>query len=150
MVNMCSRKWFVYLWGLFFWGVFFVLILVWFCLFRSTRTACGGSQARGQIGAVATSLHHSHSNMGSKPYLRPTPQCTAMPDHNPQSKTRDWTCILMDARQIRFLWAMMGTPKEVFNRYVWKNIIILIKQQVTKCSCFPHTLRITYKLLKDF
>ena len=31
--------------------------------------AYGGSQARGQIGAVAASLHHSHSNMGSEPRM---------------------------------------------------------------------------------
>ena len=39
-----------------------------FCLFRATRVACGGSQARGRIGATAGSLHHSHSNAGSKPH----------------------------------------------------------------------------------
>ena len=29
---------------------------------------------------------------------------------NPLSGARDWTCILMDAGQILFCWAMMGTP----------------------------------------
>ena len=33
-------------------------------LSRAAPTAYGGSQARGQIGAVAASLHHSHSNVG--------------------------------------------------------------------------------------
>ena len=42
--------------------------------------AYGGSQAMGQIGAVATSLHQSHSNAGSEPPLQPTPQLTATPD----------------------------------------------------------------------
>ena len=42
--------------------------------------AYGGSQARGPIGAVADSLRHSHSNAGSEPCLRPTPQLTATPD----------------------------------------------------------------------
>ena len=53
-----------------------------FCPFafsRATPVAYGGSQA-GLIRAVATSLHHSHSNEGSEPHLRPTPQLTAMPD----------------------------------------------------------------------
>ena len=45
--------------------------------------ACGGSQARGQIGATAAGLHHSHSNVGSEPRLRPTPQLAAMPDPQP-------------------------------------------------------------------
>ena len=41
---------------------------------------CGGSQARGLIGAVAASLHHSHSNVGSELSLQPAPQLMAMPD----------------------------------------------------------------------
>ena len=57
-----------------------VYFLFFFSLFRATPTAYGGSQARGQIGDRAASLHHSHSNTGSKPHLRPTPQRTTMPD----------------------------------------------------------------------
>ena len=51
--------------------------------FRATLTAYGGSQARGQIGAVAADLHHSHSNSGTKLHLRPTPQLTARPHTQP-------------------------------------------------------------------
>ena len=51
-----------------------------FCLFRATPTAYGGSQARGRIRAVAASLRQSHSNVGSEPRLRPTPQLMATPD----------------------------------------------------------------------
>ena len=40
-----------------------------FCLFRAVPLARGNSQARGQIGAVAAGLHHSHSNTGSEPHL---------------------------------------------------------------------------------
>ena len=45
-------------------------------------TAYGGSQARGWIGAIAAGLRHSHShsNLGSKPYLQTTPQLMATPD----------------------------------------------------------------------
>ena len=39
--------------------------------------AHGGSQARGQIGAVAAGPHHSHNNTRSEPCLRPTPKLTA-------------------------------------------------------------------------
>ena len=60
--------------------VSFISIFFFFCLFRATPTACGGSQARGQIGATAAALHNSHSNGGSRPHLRPVPQLTAMPD----------------------------------------------------------------------
>ena len=42
--------------------------------------AFGGSQAKGQIGAVATGLRHGHINARSEPHLPPTPQLTAMLD----------------------------------------------------------------------
>ena len=54
-----------------------------FCLStfsRATLAAYGGSQARGRIGAVAASLHHSHSNSRSEPCLQLVPQLTATPD----------------------------------------------------------------------
>uniref|UniRef100_A0A8D1TX82 Beta-1,4-galactosyltransferase 3 n=2 Tax=Sus scrofa TaxID=9823 RepID=A0A8D1TX82_PIG len=56
-----------------------------FCLFAiswAAPAAYGGSQARGLIGVVAASLRQSHSNTGSEPCLRPTPQLTATPDQN--------------------------------------------------------------------
>ena len=46
--------------------------------------ACGSSQARGQIGAAAAGLHHSHSNAGSEPCLNPTPQLTMPQCHIPK------------------------------------------------------------------
>ena len=58
-----------------------------FCLFATSWAspmAYGGSQARGQIGAVATSLCHSHSHAGLELHLQPTPQLTAMPDPSGQ------------------------------------------------------------------
>ena len=58
----------------------FSFSFVFVCLFRALSAAYGGSQARGQIGAAASDLHHSHSNMGSEPHLRPTPQLTATLD----------------------------------------------------------------------
>ena len=49
-------------------------------IFGAPAGACGGSQARGLIGSVTASLHHSHSNTRSEPRLCPTPQLTAMSD----------------------------------------------------------------------
>ena len=40
----------------------------------ATPTGYGGSQARGQIGAAAAGLHHSHSKLGFELRLQPTPQ----------------------------------------------------------------------------
>ena len=51
-----------------------------FAISWAAPTAYGGSQARGLIGAVAAGLRQSHSNMGSEPPLRPTPQLMATPD----------------------------------------------------------------------
>ena len=48
--------------------------------------AYGSSQTRGLIRAVAASLCHSHSNGGSKPPLRPTPQLTARLDPQPTGR----------------------------------------------------------------
>ena len=60
-------------------------LFIYFCLFAISWAApavYGGSQARGQIGAIATGLRHthSHSNVGSEPHLQPTPQLMATPD----------------------------------------------------------------------
>ena len=40
-----------------------------FAISWAVPAAYGGSQARGLIGAVATSLRQSHSNVGSEPHL---------------------------------------------------------------------------------
>ena len=58
----------------------FFFFFFFFGLFTTIPTAHGGSQATGQIGAVATGLHHSHSIGGSEPCLWPTPQLKAMSD----------------------------------------------------------------------
>jgi len=55
---------------------FFVFLLfLW-----AAPAAYGGSQARGLIGAAATSLRQSHSNAGPESSLQPTPQLTATLD----------------------------------------------------------------------
>ena len=93
----------------------FILFFI-FLLFRAAPMAHGGSQARGPIRAVATSLCHSHSNARSEPRLQPTPQLMATPRIlNPLSEARDRTCNLMVPRRIRFCWAMMGTPQTVIS-----------------------------------
>ena len=65
------------------------ITITFFCLFvfsRAAPIAYGGSQARGQIQAVASGLYHSHSNAGSEPWLQPTPQLMATPDPQPTEK----------------------------------------------------------------
>ena len=72
------------------------LFLFHFLLFRAPPVAYGSSQARGRIRAVAASLCHSHSNVGSEPCLGPTPHLAATPDPPPTEWGQDWTHILMD------------------------------------------------------
>ena len=74
-----------------------------YLLFKAAPTAYGGSQARGPIGAAAAGLHHNHSNAGSEPPLRPTPQLKAKRwILNPQSQVRDGTHILTDTSWVRY------------------------------------------------
>ena len=54
-------------------------LFVRFLLFRAAPVAYESSQARCLIRAVATCLRQSHSNAGSEPRLRPTPELMAMP-----------------------------------------------------------------------
>ena len=54
--------------------------------FRATLMAYQNSQARGWIGVAATSLHHSHSNSGSKLHLWPAPKLVVMPDPQPTER----------------------------------------------------------------
>ena len=44
-----------------------MLCIFFFAISWAALAAYGGSQARGLIGAVASSLRHSHSNTGSEP-----------------------------------------------------------------------------------
>ena len=53
-----------------------------------TQTACGGSEARSLIGAVAAGLCRSHSNSGSEPHLWPTPRLGATLDPWPTGRGR--------------------------------------------------------------
>ena len=59
--------------------LFFILFFYLFAFSRAALSAYGDSQARGRIEAIAAGLHQSHSNLGSRPHLRPTPQLTAVP-----------------------------------------------------------------------
>ena len=51
-----------------------------FFFFKAHTSTYGSSQARGQIGAAAADIHHSHSNARCKPHLQPPLQFVAMLD----------------------------------------------------------------------
>ena len=83
---------------------FFPFFFFW-SFFRATPAAYRGSQARGQIGAVATGLRHSHRSAESELCLwlwdlhHNSLKCQVL---NPLSKARDRTSVFMDASQICF------------------------------------------------
>ena len=76
-------------------------IFFFFSCLRATPLAHSGSQAKGQIGAAAAGLHHSHSNTGSKQRLQPTQELMAL-ILNPLREARDQTLILMDTSRVRY------------------------------------------------
>ena len=85
--ELTSGNWLFFEMPNFFISFFFLSFFFFFCLFcllRATLVAHGGSQARGLIGAVATSLRHS--NVGSKLRLRPTLQLMASLDPQPTER----------------------------------------------------------------
>ena len=98
------------------WFIFYIFYFyLFFVFFRAAHTAYGDSQARGQIGAVASGLRHKHSNPWDLSYI-----CNlhySSRQHrilNLLSKARDPTCALMDASQICFCWATTETPSFYF------------------------------------
>ena len=79
------------------WRLMKLLLCV--CLFR----AYGGSQAKGRMGAIAASLHHSHSNSRSEPHLNlhhSSWQCWIL---NPLSEARNGTRVLIGATWVGFI-----------------------------------------------
>ena len=75
----------------------YLFIYLVFLSFRASLVAYWGSQARGRIGAVAASLHHSHSNSGSLTHW-------ARPGIKPLSS---WMLVGFVNH-----WAMTGTPRK--------------------------------------
>ena len=73
-------------------STFFFFFFFFFCLFSAAPMAYGGSQARGQIRAIVTGLHHSHSNLESEAHLRPPPQLMAMLDQPTEQGQRSNLC----------------------------------------------------------
>ena len=53
-------------------------LFIYLFIFKAVPAAYGSFRARGQIGAAAAGLHHSHSNTGSEPYLRALQMLAAM------------------------------------------------------------------------
>ena len=89
-----------------------MLICVCVCVFRATSVAYGSSQARGQIGATAASLH-------PQPQQRQiwATSATYTTAHSNAKSLTHWVrpgIEPMDISQIRFCQATVGTPEPIF------------------------------------
>ena len=71
------KKIYLFIYFIFYFYLFLFFFFVFLPFLGPLPAAYGGSQARGQIRAVAAGLHHS--NAGSELRLQPTPQLTATP-----------------------------------------------------------------------
>ena len=88
------------------------MFILFYCLFRASLPAYGGSQARGLIGATVASLHHSHKGTRAESDLHHSSwQCRIL---NLLFEARDRTCNLMVPSQISFCCAAVGTPYVYF------------------------------------
>ena len=85
--------------------------LSFFCLFRATPAAYGGSQARSRIRATAAGLHHSPATPDPSHVCNLRPSAQQRRILNPLSEARDGTRNLIVPRRIRFHCATAGTPR---------------------------------------
>ena len=97
------------------------------CVFLGSHSWHTKFGARGRIWATAASLCHSHSNVGSKPHLLPTPQLMVTPD---PTLAMDQTHILMDTSWVHYHWATTGTPPSIYEKAVSLPLLLL--------ECHPH------------
>ena len=96
------------------WSMPHFYLLLFIYSFRAVPSAHGSSQARGQTGATAAGLHHSHISAGSEPSLQPTSQLMAKLDPGPTEQGQGSNPHPMDTSQIHFHCATTGTPMPHF------------------------------------
>ena len=119
-----------------------------FCLFvcfhfRKTPAAHGSSQARGQIGAAAAGLQHSHCNARSKPHLWHTLQLASCQILNPLREARDQTHILMDTTWVLnlhtvFLYnSKLSSGRDIITPGRGKKIPKTVKGGLKMSWCLP-------------
>ena len=94
-----------------------------FCLFNAAPMACGGSQARGPIGAEVTGLNHSHRNAGSLTYW-------ARPRIKPKSSRI----------QVRFVNYCATTETPSDSNYMLTNVFWLFTLKLMSLSLISMTL----------
>uniref|UniRef100_A0A8D0YJL2 Transmembrane 7 superfamily member 3 n=1 Tax=Sus scrofa TaxID=9823 RepID=A0A8D0YJL2_PIG len=107
------------------------------CSFEAEEGNCfslayGGSQARGRTRATAAGLHHSHSSLGSKRSLQPTPQLMAMVDPQPTERGQGSNLHLrgslgrVSTKVFFTLFALLGLFICFFGHRFWKTELFFI------------------------
>ena len=81
--------------------------------------AYGGSQARGQFGAVATGLHHSHNNDRSAASVTYSTTCSNAKSFNPLSEAMNRILTLMDTRWVLKLLSHNRNSLNYINIYIY-------------------------------
>ena len=79
----------------------FLFLFFMCCLFRAASVAYGGSQARGQIGAVAAACAAVTATRDLSRVLDLHHSSWQVQILNPLSKARDRTCVLTDTSPVR-------------------------------------------------
>ena len=108
-------------------------LFVFFCFFRAAPMAYRSSQARGQIGATAAGLHHSHSNMGCEQHLWPT-----------HSSWQRWICNPLSKATDRTTWILMILVRFVTAEPWWELLHIIFKlfgHLMKLCQILPQSCK---------
>ena len=118
--------------------IFYFILLLFFCPFRATPVAYGGSQARSPVGATAANLRRSHSNAGSKPCLQLTPWLTTTLD-----SLAHWVSPGMEPATAWFLVRFVSTEprRELLCVCVWitENILIFRAYEKIPERCYSES-----------
>ena len=124
--------------------------MIFFCVFRAASAAYGGSQARGQIRAIAAGYTTAPAMPDLSCICDLHHRSRQHPILNQLSKGRDWTCIFMDPSQICFCCATTGTPVMIFSSIISLVYWICLHKEESKlavistCSLLDTFLKILF------
>ena len=111
-----------------------------FVLFRTTSMDYGSSQSMDQIRAVATGLHHSHSNEKPMSCLWPTIQLTTIPNLEPTEQGQGSNLCPHGYVSALLLLSHNRTPAPRCFDYCSFIFWGLVGQYFQLCSCFSRLL----------
>ena len=105
--------------------VYFIYLFV--CLFMAEPVAYGPKD-RGQIGATAAGLYHSHGNMGSKLHLWPMPQLAGSLAH--------WASLRMEPASSQTLCQFLNPTRSSTRAILVSMFLFKIQNQISYLTFF--------------